>query len=163
MTKTQLSTTCTKARMFSPRIYTRRKIRDHTYLSSQTLITPSSRGMMTAAFTSSLHPSNLDRSTGLRLLLNLSWFTPGAGLISAAISQRRANVNPQTRLSFDSCRSSMLTAARALPKTEDPLHFLQHGDGRTNVVARFMSWFSFRHYLGSYTFLFCATCAEAGL
>lgn len=77
------------------------------YLSSQTLITPSSRGIMTAALTSSLQPSNFDRRTGLRLLLNLSWFTPGAGFISAAISQTRVS-NP----------ANAIVIGPSLPKSE---------------------------------------------
>ena len=56
-------------------------------------MTPSSLGMIIAAFTSSLHPSNFDKSIGLRLVLNLSLLTPGAGFISAAILQRCGN-NP---------------------------------------------------------------------
>lgn len=55
------------------------------YLSSQTLITPSSPGIIIAAFTSSLHPSNFDNRTGFFVELNLSLLDDVAGLISAAI------------------------------------------------------------------------------
>lgn len=55
------------------------------YLSSQTLITPSSPGIIIAAFTSSLHPSNFDKRTGFFVELNLSLLDAVAGLISAAI------------------------------------------------------------------------------
>jgi hypothetical protein len=56
-----------------------------TYRSSQTLITPSSPGIIIAAFTSSLHPSNFDKRTGFFVELNLSLLEAVAGLISAAI------------------------------------------------------------------------------
>lgn len=49
-------------------------------------MTPSSRGMIIAALTSSLQPSNLDKRIGFRLVLNLSCVTPGTGFISAVIS-----------------------------------------------------------------------------
>jgi len=55
------------------------------YLSSQTLITPSSPGIIIAAFTSSLHPSNFDKRTGFFVVLNLSLLDDVAGFISAAI------------------------------------------------------------------------------
>jgi hypothetical protein len=55
------------------------------YRSSQTLITPSSPGIMIAAFTSSLHPSNFDKRTGFFVELNLSPLDAVAGLISAAM------------------------------------------------------------------------------
>lgn len=54
------------------------------HLSSQTVMMASSPGIMTAAFTSSLKPSNFESSTGFLGVLNLS-FRPGPGLISAAI------------------------------------------------------------------------------
>jgi len=55
------------------------------YRSSLTLITPSSPGIIIAAFTSSLHPSNFDKRTGFFVELNLSLLDAVAGLISAAI------------------------------------------------------------------------------
>lgn len=78
------------------------------YLSSHTLMTPSSLGMIIAALTSSLHPSNLDNSIGFRLVLNLSLFTPGAGFISAAITTSSLHLSRDCfPLSFDSCRTSV--------------------------------------------------------
>lgn len=56
-----------------------------TYLSSQTLITPSSPGISSAAFTSSLQPSSLLSSSGFFVVLKRSFALRGAGLISAAI------------------------------------------------------------------------------
>lgn len=56
-----------------------------TYLPSQTLITPSSPGISTAAFTSSLLPSSLLSSSGFLVVLKRSFALRGAGLISAAI------------------------------------------------------------------------------
>lgn len=58
---------------------------NNTYLSSDTLITPSSPGIKTAAFTSSVLPSNLLSNSGLFTVLNRSFAFRGAGFISAAI------------------------------------------------------------------------------
>lgn len=63
------------------------KITVETYLSSETLITPSSPVMKIAAFISSAVPSNLLKSSGLLTVLKRSFEFLGAGLISAAIMQ----------------------------------------------------------------------------
>lgn len=57
----------------------------YTYLSSETLITPSSPCMKIAAFISSAVPSNLLNNSGLFTVLNRSFALRGAGFISAAI------------------------------------------------------------------------------
>lgn len=64
---------------------TNAKYIDETYLSSETLITPSSPDMNIAALISSAVPSNLLNSSGLLTVLKRSFAFRGAGFISAAM------------------------------------------------------------------------------
>lgn len=62
-----------------------KKKKNEIYLSSETLITPSSPLMNIAALMSSLVPSNLLSNSGLFVVLKRSFAFRGAGFISAAI------------------------------------------------------------------------------
>lgn len=69
----------------------------NTHLSSQTLITPSSPGITTAAFTSSVQPSNLFNKAGFFVVQKRSFGVLGAGLISAAIFHELEQINSINR------------------------------------------------------------------
>lgn len=61
---------------------------------------PSSPGMMVAALTSSLQPSNLETSTGFLVELNLSSLLPGRGFINAAMIADHVMTVMPTKLDF---------------------------------------------------------------
>lgn len=69
-----------------------------TYLSSETLITPSSPGINTAALISSLQPSNFDNKAGFFVVEKRLFAGRDAGFISAAISNYFVNANKVHRV-----------------------------------------------------------------
>lgn len=102
---------------------------------------------MIAALTSSLQPSNFDRRTGLRLLLNLSWFTPGAGFISAAISQPRERNHKQCTSAIAIWQlSDVEHGGREFPRWETRPRALQvatsrlRGEFQNSAKITFRSW-----------------------